>query len=429
MTRTRTKNKKAERLTSTVTVDSSSTPASSSQPTIASLLTKAQDLIIQTDYALAHKFLDRILVRTDGSTREERAQAREMLGVVLLEEGKVDEARQAFQALLPPSSDALPSPPASAHLYLAQLAEEPQQALTHYETAIEILKGQLKNSTSPAREAGAEGEDADAEVRGNIVRAYVGMVEVWMDPSLDLCFDPAASSTCDTLLSAALSYDPIHTEALQALASVRLSQSNPPGARTALLRALSAWHALPAADPRVPPLPVKLSLSRLLLETGMLRNAVDVLSGCIEADDENVEGWYLQGWAFWLMAERTKDGKGVDVFVKGPSEARSEAEVEAAEAGEAFEQGLVGAGAEEWEQLGWEDLARDARDCLETCKALHRRQDDPDAPLLEHANELIAGLEALGIQPSPIDGSEGGDDDDEWEEASDDEDGDVEMGE
>ncbi|KAF8414489.1 hypothetical protein L210DRAFT_3592476, partial [Boletus edulis BED1] len=38
--------------------------------------------------------------------------------------------------------------------------------------------------------------------------------------------DPAASTTCDALLSHALQIDPQHLEALQTLASVRLSQQN-----------------------------------------------------------------------------------------------------------------------------------------------------------------------------------------------------------
>ena len=58
---------------------------------------------------------------------------------------------------------------------------------------------------------------------------------------------------------------------------------------------------------------------------------------------------------------------------------------------------------------------------------LHINQEHPDKPLLEHVRELIAKLEALGIQPSPE--KEGSDEEGGWEdvEGSDDEDGDVEM--
>jgi len=129
-------------------------------------------------------------------------------------------------------------------------------------------------------------------------------------------------------------------------------------------------------------------------------------------DDEEVEGWYLQGWCFVLMAERVKESGG---------------KIGGAGAG-----GEVSKGEGEDEELGWEDLARDARDCLETCRNLHRIQEHGDGALLEHVEELIAELEKAGVQPSPAEGEdgeggwngieEGGED--EWI----DEEEDVEMG-
>lgn len=58
---------------------------------------------------------------------------------------------------------------------------------------------------------------------------------------------------------------------------------------------------------------------------------------------------------------------------------------------------------------------------------LHDNQEHPDKPLLEHVHELIGKLEALGIQPSPEDADDGGEDDWEDAEGSDDDDEDVEM--
>ena len=126
------------------------------------------------------------------------------------------------------------------------------------------------------------------------------------------------------------------------------------------------------------------------------------------ADDEEVEAWYLEGWCFFLMAEQ------------------------------AHEKG------DKLEDMSWEDLGRDSRDCLETCKVvchhtvlqiislsllgmaqLHVNQEHPDRPLLDHVNELITKLEELGIRPSP---EEEADDNDDWEDAEgEDSDSDVEM--
>jgi len=49
-------------------------------------------------------------------------------------------------------------------------------------------------------------------------------------------------------------------------------------------------------------------------------------------DDEEIDAWYLQGWCFFLMAQQVKET------------------------------------GQEIEELGWQELAQDARDCLETCK-------------------------------------------------------------
>lgn len=64
----------------------------------------------------------------------------------------------------------------------------------------------------------------------------------------------------------------------------------------------------------------------------MYKEALCVLTGIIMADDQEVEAWYLEGWCFMLMGEDAKE-KGIKV-----------------------------------EDLSWDELARDARDCLETCR-------------------------------------------------------------
>lgn len=52
------------------------------------------------------------------------------------------------------------------------------------------------------------------------------------------------------------------------------------------------------------------------------------------SDDQEVEAWYLEGWCFYLMAEQAKET------------------------------------GQKMEDLTWEELAKDSRDCLETCKAV-----------------------------------------------------------
>lgn len=126
------------------------------------------------------------------------------------------------------------------------------------------------------------------------------------------------------------------------------------------------------------------------------------------SDDQEVEAWYLEGWCFFLMAEQAKE-TGTKI-----------------------------------EELSWEELAKDARDCLENCTTvhflsslawftmahyfatqLHTSLQHPDERLLEHAAELITQLDALGIKPSSADEDEEVADEG-WEDV-DESDEDVEM--
>jgi len=380
MGRTRTKSRKAE----LVAKPASATEPQASTPSIPALLEKAQSLVVQCDYELAERFVRRVLEQ-----QPKNAIAKDVLGVVQLETGELAAAKETFLSLIPPHPDAPSVPPPSAYLYLAQLSDDdPRLALRYYQSAVDLLTGQLKGKERALQSAKSDTDEA--ELKQNIVRALIGMVEIWMDPSYDLCFDPVAEKTCEDLLNLALQTDPGNTEALQALASVRLSQQRPDDAKAFLEQAWSAWKDLDADDPRLPPIPSRLSLVKLFLELSLFTPALLVLQGLMASDDQEVEAWYLEGWCFFLMAEQAQESGG------------------------------------KLDDLAWEDLARDARDCLEACQTLHANQEHPDKPLLEHTRELIAKLDAQGIQPSPEDG---GDAEDGWEDVdgSEDEDGDVEM--
>ncbi|RPD60083.1 TPR-like protein [Lentinus tigrinus ALCF2SS1-7] len=379
MGRTRPKTRKIKPVVTANTAEESA-----SAPSVPALLEKAQSLIVQCDYELAGRFARRVLEREPGNV-----EAKEMLGVTQLETGELDAARKTFLSLIPPHPAAPATPPPSAHLYLAQLSDDdPQVALRHYQSAVDILSAQLKGKERAVDPVGSN--DDEAETKRSIVRALIGMVEIWMDPSYDLCFDPAAEQTCEDLLNLALQTDPGNTEALQALASVRMSQQRPDDAKVCLEQAWSQWKDLELDDPRLPPIPSRLAIVKLFLELSLYTPALLVLQGIMATDDQEVEAWYLEGWCFFLMAEQAQENGG------------------------------------KLDELTWEELARDARDCLETCQMLHTNQEHPDAPLLEHVRELIAKLELLGIHPSPE--GEGDDDGDGWEDVEDsDDDGDVEM--
>jgi Flp pilus assembly protein TadD len=84
MGRTRTKKTKTTKHTAATT-----SVTSASEPTIESLFEKAQKLLIQCNYDLAHRFVQRILEREPTN-----AEAREMSAMVDLERGELETAKE-----------------------------------------------------------------------------------------------------------------------------------------------------------------------------------------------------------------------------------------------------------------------------------------------------------------------------------------------
>lgn len=245
---------------------------------------------------------------------------------------------------------------------MAQLTEDdPRLAIQHYQAAIDILSSQLKGKERAINFPSAED---DAEIKNNIVRALIGQVEIWMDPSYDLwwvtgsdftfeadlrSFEQDAEEQCENLLNLALQTDPGNSEALQALASVRLSQQRPEEAKECLEKSWSVWKDLdlgriPLAripvgfslqaldDPQIPPIPARLFLVKLLIEVTLFAPALLVLHGIMASDDQDVEAWYLEGWCYFLMAEQAQSSGNL------------------------------------LDDISWEELARDSRERLETCQ-------------------------------------------------------------
>jgi hypothetical protein len=87
-------------------------------------------------------------------------------------------------------------------------------------------------------------------------------------------------------------------------------------------------------DPNLPPIPTRLGLVKLFIETSLYTPALLVLHGVMASDDQEVEAWYLEGWCFFLMSEEAQVNRG------------------------------------KLDELSWQELARDARDCLETCQVV-----------------------------------------------------------
>jgi Flp pilus assembly protein TadD len=89
MGRTRTKKQ------SKATISTTTQSAYSQGPSISSLLEKAQSLIVQCDYELALKFSERVLEKD-----RRNVEAKEILGVALLETGDIAAAKDVRKILV-----------------------------------------------------------------------------------------------------------------------------------------------------------------------------------------------------------------------------------------------------------------------------------------------------------------------------------------
>ena len=189
----------------------------------------------------------------------------------------------------------------------------------------------------------------------------------------DLSWEVDAESRCEALVTEALLVAPYSAEALQTLASVRISQGRIEEARKALEESIKIWQGKEDGEGK-PEFAVRVSLSRLLMEVGMLGEGMEVLEGLVEEDDGSVEAWYLGGWCLFLGAAEKRGKQGEEIEVK-------------------------------------KEL-RASRDWLNNSLRLYHLQEYEDERLKEHVMELIGGLEKeLGDENSE-------EDDEEWEDES-----------
>lgn len=191
-----------------------------------------------------------------------------------------------------------------------------------------------------------------------------------------------AETRCDTLVTEALLVAPESSEALQTLASVRISQSKLEDAQAALTRSLELWTDLDPEDPAVPDFSARISLARLLMEAEMEDDAFEVLDRLVTEDDTSVEAWYLGGWCLHLLGERRQ-------AAVGESSDKDESTYEVSV------------------------LLRGSRDWLTNSLKLYGMLDYEDERLKSHAEELVEKLNAVLGPPT----AEEADDEDggEWE--------------
>ncbi|OJD38057.1 tpr domain protein [Diplodia corticola] len=296
-----------------------------------------------------------------------------LLGEINVELGDVDTARDYFLVAAALDEDgSIPEQAgggAEKFMWLAQLCEEGgAESVAWFDKGAEVLRREI--AELEANQAGPERDVALDEKKRKLANALCGVVEVYMT---DLSWEEDAEQKCEALITEALLVHPNNPESLQTLASVRISQLRHEEARNALKMSMDLWKDLKPEDPKVPDFPVRISLSRLLMEAELEDEALEVLERLILEDDQSVEAWYLGGWCLHLMAEKKKQSEDEET-VKG--------------------------------------LLKSSRQWLGNSLRLYQLLEYEDDRLKDHADELVEGINKI-LGP-PV---EGEDEVEEWEDA------------
>jgi tetratricopeptide (TPR) repeat protein len=338
--------------------------------------------------ALASKALEQT-----GEGGDYELKALNLLGVLNVEDGEVEEAREYFLRAVKLDEEGILEEKIGGgpekFLFLAQLSEEGgQDSVQWFERGASALRKQIQTLNDVANRT-PEQQAALDEMQSKLGGVLCAVAEVYMT---DLSWEADAEQRCEALITEAMLIAPNYAETWQTVANVRISQERVDEARTALKRSLELWQDLPPEHPSVPEFPTRVALARLLMETELEEQALMVLERLVTDDDSSVEVWYLGGWCLYVAGEKLRDAK--------PAQQNNGAEDDASE---------------EWKATwGY------SRKWLTQSLKLYDQQEYEDERLGEHASELLQSInKELGEPPE-------GEDEEEWSGISDDEEDDDE---
>ncbi|KAI9837921.1 MAG: NAD-dependent histone deacetylase sir2 [Sclerophora amabilis] len=368
----------------------SSTAKSKPSETPESLLRQATALLetSRADEALQLAQRARARLQPSSTPTQSALPALNLIAEILVELGDADGAREHF--LLAAELDPEGTIPEDAgggvekFLWLAQLSEQGgAESVEWFQRGAEVLRRDIGRSGG---DTGPLAESILAAKQRRLATTLCGVAEVYMT---DLSWEEDAERRCEALVTEAVALAPDSAEALQTLASVRISQLRVDEARAVLSESLELWMELPGDDPLMPDFPTRVSLARLLLETEMEEKALDVLERLLQEDDQSVEVWYLGGWGHYLIGNKMRE------------RARSE------------------------EVPATDDVFWDAsRDWLQNALRLFEALAYEDDRLREHAVELLGELDGVLGESKGDDGSDSreGSEAEDWEDEDQDED-------
>lgn len=359
-----------------------SRPEKKDKPDAGSILDDAETLFEVGNLDEAISLADKALTTT-GEGGDFELRALNLLGLLHVEDGEIDEAREFFERAAKIDKDGDMDEKVGGgpekFLFLAELSEEGgQDTVKWFDRGAVALRKQIQALDAVASKT-PEQQAAHDDKQKKLGGVLCAVAEVYMT---DLSWEDDAEQRCEALITEAMMIAPGSSETWQTVANVRISQERTDEARTALKRSMELWQDLAPEDPAIPDFPTRIALARLLLETEMMEDALVVMERLVMDDDESIEAWYLGGWALYLAGEKLREAKG--------------GSANGADVSEDF-------------TATW----KSSRRWLAQCLKLFEAQEYEDERLGEHAVELVLNINKEIGEPE-----EG---EDEWEIASSDE--------
>ena len=368
--------------------------AKKSESSIETMLESIRDHIDGLDFPVALDLCNAAL-----EMQSDNVELKEIKASLLLELGREDGSLEIYRELC-----SLQPENARLLLCLAQLSNG-SDALCLYERAIAIYKQEsMQNAT---------GEDS--QLSEQLSSALCAIAELYMT---DLCFDERAEELCEQYVQEALKVMPYNPECYQTLASLRLSQMRMDDASKVLCDGCRLWvpskvfsqcmnpneveDDLEVADDgdlenaddmmqvddddeleAMPSYPSRLTLSKLLIECGLLSLALVVLETLHQENDEIYEVWYLMSTIHWMQ--------GSQLIVTGDLK-EDEQELAIQQYLESVKQGQA-----QITDMNIVESWQRALECLEECKVLAVEKKVPcdDHELMDQIQDLYATLSSV----------------------------------
>ena len=294
--------------------------AKNAQPkfTAEDLLKKVEEYLDTFDYDLALKFCQKAI-----ELAPEDLKVIETSACVYAESGDVEKSKELFLKAVEMNGE-------TGHekfMYLGQMSGG-EEAIKWYLTGIEIMKKELANQGNVAENT-SNLLNKGPVTRTDISNAFCAVAEIFMT---DCCFQDNAEAECEKYCKEALGNDPKNIEAYIVNANFLLSLERKEEAKNLLKGCFEMLNIKApqteesgqqnennemenaigdltincntdedSGSENLPPYASRVTLAKLLTETGEHDKAEVLLHSLVDDNDEDIEVWYMHGWNCYLQ--------------------------------------------------------------------------------------------------------------------------------